>query len=324
MTSAKPNHKAARALMLRHLDLHPGESVADDLDPLEAGIVPDRRHRGGYHCGAGRVLDPDYSVNESPRDRRGLDGFASAVDYGYFRIRTVRGVFDLYDYNRWLVGLCEAGDPDTADLREVIYSPDGKAVKRWDALGRRSSGDSSHRGHTHHSEFRDADGHRMLRLATRWLQHIGVIPQEDDVQQADIDKIVTAVVSRVDDVVIAVLEGERGKRALAQAFNADDVLAAPGFPKPGKNADGTPVNTHWAAASFLRDAQVSLTNLKVAVTNQGRVLASLVGKDHVDELALAGVLAPLILAGLPAGSAPVSQEQLEAALRTVFAQVGEG
>jgi hypothetical protein len=187
MTAAKPNHLAARRLLLDHLDQHPGRTVGDDLDPLEAGIVGDTVHEDGgdsYHLGKDKIRARNgrdrYSVDESSRDQRGLDNYASAIDIGYFKIRTARGTFDLYDFNAWLIGLCKAGDPDTRDLREVIYSPDGRTVRRWDRLGRRTSGDSSHLTHTHLSEHRDADGHRMVRLATRWLQHIGLIPEKED------------------------------------------------------------------------------------------------------------------------------------------------
>jgi glycerophosphoryl diester phosphodiesterase len=191
MTAAKLNHRAARALMLQHLDMHPGRTVHADLDPLEAGIVGDTDHADGgdsYHLGKDQIRPTGhrYSVDESARDRRGLDDYASAMDFGYFKVATGRGTFDLYDYNAWLVGLCRAGDPDTVDLREVIYSPDGQRVLRFDREGVRSTGDDSHLEHTHHSEYRDADGHRMLRLVTRWLQHIGLIPEEDDVSAQDV------------------------------------------------------------------------------------------------------------------------------------------
>jgi hypothetical protein len=190
MTSAKANHKAARALLLQYLDLHPGKTVDADLDPAEAGIVGDTSHAEGgdsYHLGKDQIRKTGhrYSVDESSRDKRGLDGYASAMDVGFFTVKTTRGTFTLRDYSVWLVGLCKAGDPDTVDLREVIYSPDGKVVHRWDREGVRSSGDSSHLFHTHESEYRDADGHRMIRLATRWLQHIGLIPEEDDVSWTD-------------------------------------------------------------------------------------------------------------------------------------------
>jgi len=206
VTAAKANHKAARTLLLQYLDLHPGKTVDADLDPAEAGIVGDTSHAEGgdsYHLGKDQIRTSGhrYSVDESPRDKRGLDGYASAMDVGYFKVTTPRGTFSLRDYSTWLVGLCRAGDPDTKDLREVIYSPDGKVVKRWDREGDRSTGDTSHLYHTHLSEYRDADGHRMIRLATRWLQHIGLIPEDDMTK----------------DEMLALLRSEDGKRAIAQA-----------------------------------------------------------------------------------------------------------
>lgn len=227
MTAAKPNHRAARALMLQHLDLHPGQAVNYDLDPLEAGIVGDTDHAEGgdsYHLGEDQIRTTGhrYSVDESPRDRSGLDDYASAMDYGYFKVTTPRGTFDLYDYNAWLIPLCRDGDPDTVDLREVIYSLDGQAVRRWDREGVRSTGDSSHRTHTHHSEYRDANGHRMLRLATRWLQHIGLIPEEDDMPT--VDEIADEVIRRLDAAPL------RNGRTLGGSI---DALVNP---DPAKNA----------------------------------------------------------------------------------------
>jgi hypothetical protein len=174
-TRAKLAHLEARRLLLNSLDMHPGKTVHADLDPLEAGIVGDSEHGSGYHLSPEDNRSDDYSRDESPRDRMNGRGYASAMDIGYFSVRRAGKNWDLYDFNAWLLRLIRAGDPDTSDLREVIYSPDGKTVKRWDRLKRRSSGDSSHRTHTHLSEFRNASGQKMVSLARRWLQHIGLL-----------------------------------------------------------------------------------------------------------------------------------------------------
>jgi hypothetical protein len=183
MTVAKPNLLRARTLLLEHLNRHAG-AVAADLEPAEVGIVGGPAHVAAgtsYHLGRDqlRLSARPYSVYESPRDRNGLDEHASAMDIGQFEVTTSRDTFTLVDFSRWLVGLCAAGDPDTADIREVIYSPDGRTVKRWDRLKIRTSGDDSHRWHTHVSEFRDATGHRMIRLVGRWLTHIGLLEGDD-------------------------------------------------------------------------------------------------------------------------------------------------
>jgi hypothetical protein len=117
---------------------------------------------GGYHEGhdllhaAGRAPeDPgsDYSYVESQRDRQGLTNSASAFDMGdgFARFREITLA---------LVVACQRGDPRTRDIREIIYTPDGVTVHRWDKLGRRTGGDSSHLSHTHTSFFRDSEGRR--------------------------------------------------------------------------------------------------------------------------------------------------------------------
>lgn len=182
MTRAPDNLLAVRRLLLDHLDLDPTRSRPTDLDPAEAGIVGDAAHVGGYHCGSDRVrrvdgVVRDYSVTESSRDRAGLSEYASALDVGEFAV-TVRGrTYDLRHFSAWLVSQCTAGAPDTRDIREVIWSPDGRTVRRWDRLGIRSTGDGTHRWHTHISYFRDATkaGQDLTPLYRRYLTTIGLI-----------------------------------------------------------------------------------------------------------------------------------------------------
>lgn len=179
MTNAPQNLLDVRRLLLDHLDIDDGSYRYNDLEPAEVGIVGDPAHIGGYHCGSDRVrrvdgVIRDYSVIESSRDRAGLSLYASALDVGYFKATTAKGTFDLYHFNRWMVAQCEAGTADTRDIREIIYSPDGKTVKRWDRLGRRTTGDDTHLWHTHFSFFRDArdDQRAVFR---RYLIHIGLL-----------------------------------------------------------------------------------------------------------------------------------------------------
>lgn len=180
MTNVPGNLLAARSVLLTRLgsqaDPVNGVDLLDPLDPVELGIVGDPAHRGGYHCGSDRVVDGDYSVVESDRDRAGLTLDAAALDVGRFRVQTPRGLFDLPHYSRWIVDQCRAGAPDTQHIREIIYSPDGAVVRRWDRLGRRSTGDSSHLFHTHHSYFRDAikAGRDVAAAQRRYLTHIGL------------------------------------------------------------------------------------------------------------------------------------------------------
>jgi hypothetical protein len=147
------------------------------------GIVGDAAHvaTGGYHVGRDDLaaygrLGYDYSVVESPRDANPTNA-ASALDFAgtsWWRPLTL-----------WLVDQAAAGTPGTEDIREIIYTPDGQTVRRWDRLGIRSTGDSSHLYHTHISFFRDSEGRRgsFLNLIRRYFEGAGVgrpVEQEDD------------------------------------------------------------------------------------------------------------------------------------------------
>lgn len=137
------------------------------LPPGFLGVFPDPSHSGGYHCGWDRrSLDDkgvlhDYSWQESPRDWNHKTDAARAFDCGMFpRLR---------EMSIWMVQQCQAGAPDTADIREIIYSPDGKMVLRWDRLKIRGTGDSSHLTHTHFSWFADAESQEKISLFQRFF-----------------------------------------------------------------------------------------------------------------------------------------------------------
>lgn len=152
MTYAPDDLLAIRRYVLTKTGL-PGDAVGIAGDP-------DHVSTGGYHEGnddlsrVGR-LNSDYSKRESSRDRPGTNG-ASALDIGDFS----RGGITLRSMTLAFVSACQRGDRRTADVREVIYTPDGKTVHRFDRLGIRSTGDSSHLWHTHISFFRDSEGRR--------------------------------------------------------------------------------------------------------------------------------------------------------------------
>lgn len=171
MTTAPANLLDVRQLLI---DTIPG------LTAGALGIVGDASHVGGYHCGSDRVVTNDYSVVESTRDSSGLTLYASALDVGLFQVTVGGTTHDLRSFSVWCVGECVAGAADTQDIREIIYSPDGVVVKRWDRLKRSTTGDSSHLTHTHLSFFRDST--KALRdetpLFRRYLTTIGLL--EDD------------------------------------------------------------------------------------------------------------------------------------------------
>jgi hypothetical protein len=113
------------------------------------GIAPDESHKsgGGYHCGRmdcqniGKYHPPatshvgstteDYSVRQL-RDRLPGGNAASAEDIGDDWPNGGRQAW--LRFNNLLVKQLQAGDPELAAIREVNFSPDGTARKRWDAL----------------------------------------------------------------------------------------------------------------------------------------------------------------------------------------------
>ncbi|MEV1108459.1 hypothetical protein [Micromonospora sp. NPDC049751] len=280
MTRAPDNLLDLRRLLLTHLDNAPGP---DDLDPAEVGIVGDPAHRGGYHCGSDRVVPNDYSVVESPRDRSGLTLDAAAIDVGEFDVRSGGGSHTLASFSVWCVGQCAANAADTRDIREIIYSPDGTTVKRWDRLGKRTSGDSSHRWHTHFSFFRDAikAGRDQRPLFRRYLSSIGLL-EDDDMTPEEHNWLATVHKN------LTVLDG---RNPIGQIYTR---MAE------GRDETGVPVTGNWN----LRAMTAQLTALQ-------NTLNALAGKDFTDEEAIIqGVLAGLTPEEIAAAIPPTIAKQV--------------
>ncbi|MBQ1013801.1 hypothetical protein KBX53_23200, partial [Micromonospora sp. M51] len=263
MTRAPANLLAVRSLLLTHLDNAPGP---DDLEPGEVGIVGDSAHRGGYHCGSDRVVVNDYSVVESPRDRAGLTLDAAALDVGQFDVRSGGRTNTLASFSVWCVAQCAANAADTRDIREIIYSPDGSTVKRWDRLGKRTSGDSSHRWHTHFSFFRDAikAGRDQRPLFRRYLSSIGLL--EDDMTPEEHNWLATVHKN------LTVLDGRNPVGQIYTRMALGEDATVPNF---------------TSAHPTLRSIGAQLSALQTALT-------ALSNRDFTDEPAIvAGVLASL-------------------------------
>lgn len=127
---------------------------------VNLGIVGDAPHVAGgtsYHLGKDDLRPDAYSI-QTARDKAGLSQYASAVDLG----KLGGGYPKLRKFSAWLVNQCRHNAPDTRDVREVIYSPDGVTVLRWDrergiaSDPRDGEADNSHRTHTHISYYRDS------------------------------------------------------------------------------------------------------------------------------------------------------------------------
>ncbi|MFC0504211.1 hypothetical protein [Micromonospora costi] len=265
MTRAPANLLAVRSLLLTHLNPAAANRSAD-LEPAEVGIVGDPAHRGGYHCGSNRVVTNDYSVVESPRDRAGLTLDAAGLDVGQFEVRVDGRTHNLQTFSTWCVGQCAANAADTRDIREIIYSPDGRTVRRWDRLGRRKSGDNSHLWHTHFSFFRDAikAGRDQTPLFRRYLTTIGLL-EGPDMTKEEHDWLATIFKN------LTVLDG---RNPIGQIYTRMSV---------GEDHTGAKPPTY----PTLKSISTQLSALQSA-------LSTLSGRDFTDEDAIvAGVLAGL-------------------------------
>ena len=285
MTRAPANLLAARSLLLQHLDISVG-APSSDLEAEEVGIVGDPKHRGGYHCGSDRLDADDYSVRESPRDRAGLTLDAAALDVGWFEVRSRGAVHNLRTFSTWMVGQCRANSGDSRDIREIIYSTDGRTVRRWDRLGKRSTGDSSHLWHTHFSFFRDSTkaGRDQRPLFRRYLTEIGLLAGEDDDMTPEQDRRLTAV----DNRLFALYRGDTSVKLKDVATNKDVVEQI------------TP-NVRLTAVEQALKVLPSLT----------AQVAALSGKDFTDEPAIvAGVLAGLSASAIAAAIPPTLAKQV--------------
>ncbi|WBB67392.1 hypothetical protein [Micromonospora sp. WMMD812] len=289
MTRAPANLLAARSLLLTHLNVDKNTVRDSDLEPAEVGIVGDSAHRGGYHCGSDRVVTNDYSVVESPRDRAGLTLDAAALDVGQFSVRAGGGTHTLRSFSTWCVGQCAANAADTRDIREIIYSPDGRTVRRWDRLARRSSGDDSHLWHTHFSFFRDSikAGRDQTPLFRRYLTTIGLL--EDDMAWTAAEK---DQVNRIEKYLTR-LDGREpiGQAYLRLAVGKDDVVGSKPVSHP------------------------TLTSLAAQITALQQALTALAGRDFTDEPAiiqavLAGLTPEKIAAAIPPTLAKQVAEEL--------------
>lgn len=169
MTYEPPTLLAVRAYLLPRTG----------LPAVSLGIVGGSSHTSGYHLGWDRLRAhlgaADYSVRESPRDANPT-GAAMALDIGNFARPDGRSLRDL---SMWLASQAAAGAPGTSDIREIIYSPDGRVVRRWDRLAIRSTGDLSHLSHTHISYHRDSEQRDKLPLFRRYFEG-------DDVSAAEV------------------------------------------------------------------------------------------------------------------------------------------
>jgi hypothetical protein len=145
------------------------------LSASALGIVGDAAHqrRASYHNGQdaiskyGRTASTDYSIR-TVRDREPyLTNAASALDIGT-PTAAKGGATLLRNMSMKLVAQARVNAPGTRDIREIIFSPDGRRVLRWDrergytSMPREGEADDSHLWHTHIAWYRDSESRSKL------------------------------------------------------------------------------------------------------------------------------------------------------------------
>jgi hypothetical protein len=137
---------------------------------VNLGVVGDTGHvsRGvSYHLGEDQLTATAYS-RQTARDKAGLSNAASAIDLG----KLDGSLANLRAFSKYLVAQARTNKPGTSDMREIIYSPDGATVLRWDrqrgyaSAPQGGEADDTHLTHTHISWYRDAE-HRDHTTAFR-------------------------------------------------------------------------------------------------------------------------------------------------------------
>ena len=152
-------------------------------DAVNLGIVGDTSHAAkgiSYHLGADWLVPTAYS-RQTARDIAGLTDAASAIDIGKIDNSFTR----LRAFSKWLLARAQANEPGTSDIREIIYSPDGATVYRWDrergyaSAPKTGEADNSHLYNTHISYYRDSENRDKVGLISRFFD--GSAASGDDV-----------------------------------------------------------------------------------------------------------------------------------------------
>ena len=182
---------------------------------VNLGVVGDTRHKTkgtSYHLGRSDLRTDAYS-RTTARDRAGLTDAASALDIGKLN----GNLGQLRTFSRWFVERCRANAPGTSDVREFIYSPDGKTVLRWDrergikSAPRMGEANDSHLAHSHISFYRDSERRSKVGLFSPYFTPAKPAP----IQEAPVgNRIVVAAKKQLDYFEN---EAESGDKAKAQS-----------------------------------------------------------------------------------------------------------
>lgn len=248
-------------------------------DGVHLGIIGNARHCRGYHLGSDRIYgscacrpdgdcvaglrDNDYSV-KTARDKAGLSTHASAIDLG----KLADSFTKLHTFSVWLVERARANATGTSDIREIIYSPDGNIVLRWDrerginSEPRTGEADATHLTHTHISFYRDSRSRDKVRIFAPYFE--------------------------VDDLDITAIKGE-------------DWNLAGGVRRPYRSK---PERTNAAIAGYIEPTDTPIRTIAEVTANSNNWRTTKIGGKVI--YLLRSDLTPVVPGGDPATDAALS------------------
>lgn len=218
------------------------------------GIVGDASHAAtgtSYHLGKSQLVSGAYSAVLA-RDVAGLSEAASACDFGQLH----GSLANLQRFSVWFVDKVVRYPTIYRDVREVIYSPDGTKVLRWDNHARRlytggtgtGQGDNSHLWHTHVSWYRDSEFRSKVQLIAPYFAGTAVVPPptEEDMPGLNVRLAATTDTTPLDAFVTAKIKG--AGHDIFRLYDAQPVLNLPDGKDLGVCQKGTIVTPipHWA------------------------------------------------------------------------------
>jgi hypothetical protein len=202
---------------------------------------PGRGFRG-YHLGKDQIFGSqgsctgqrwdDYSV-KTARDKGGLTDARAAMDIQFGHNTLGRGAAKvLREFSTWLVAQCQANARGTSDIREVIYSPDGTTVLRYDrergvkSAPKPGEADKSHTWHTHVSFYRDSEARAKTPTFAGYFKAAPApepLPPEPELQPVTIDEVkqlqqLLNTLGTTPALVVDGLFGPKTRAALAAAL----------------------------------------------------------------------------------------------------------
>jgi len=98
--------------------------------------------------------------------------------------------------------------------------------------------------------------------------------------------------------VSALIAGGDELPTVKEVWNTDNIIPAPGAPKPGTLPNGQPVNTHWAPASYLQNTYAAAVAARDYSAKALAVAQGIASKDQTDEGAIAAAVIQGVLTGV--------------------------